>query len=98
MAYIGGATPMGFDWQRMLDVALRRGNVPPWEWLSPLYLALGFICLGLQLWLHRHMFAEASWRAWIHFLGSATIYVVVACVLGFVMQFPIRQLILPLME
>jgi len=90
MTYIAGNTADGFTRERMFLVALRRANVSPWTWLSPLYLALGLLALALQVYLYRKSFGLHCKKAWQHFMASAILLTVLACVVGALAGMPLR--------
>lgn len=90
MMYVAGQTGAGWEFQRMIDVALRRGNVSPWWWLSPVYFALGVAAFGLHLWvLHRAFPAPLPAQA-RHILLASVAYVLAVAVLGSVAAWPLR--------
>jgi hypothetical protein len=93
MAYLAGQTDAGFDWARMVAVALRRGHVTPWGWLTPLYFGLGLASLALHLCAYRRLFAVSARKAWIHFPLSGILFIVAACFVGGAAGLPLRALL-----
>lgn len=93
MAWIAGLLADGFSWDHMIKVALRRANKPPPEWLSPLYLALGFAGLVIQLVAYSRLYTPPLTRGAKH-LGLSAILHVVACVLlAMAAAIPLRLLL-----
>lgn len=92
MAWVAGATDAGYDWSRMMDVALRRGWVSPWDGLNALYLTLGVGVLMLQGWAYCRAFELRGRQALTHALASGVVLVVSAAVLGALGAWPLRAL------
>ena len=90
MACIAGLRDDQFTWQRMVAVALRRGHVEPWYWLSPLYLALGLAGFAIQIVLYRKLFAGTARQRWIHYPVAAIVLVVMSSVLAALVAIPLR--------
>jgi len=90
MAYVAGASHGPWNVHAMVAVALRRGGVTPWGWLSPLYLTLGMLALGCHVWVYRQVFEMAGRSAWKHFLLTAVLFVLVMAGLGTVVTVPLR--------
>lgn len=90
MAILAGWQDDGFTFDRMLKVALRRGNRSPDPWLTPLYLVLGVTALGLQWRLLRACFRQSLGSAIRHYLVSAIALIVAAAVLGASLSIPLR--------
>jgi hypothetical protein len=90
MAWVAGQTDAGFAWDRMIAVALRRGIVPPWGWLSPMYLALGLTALALQLAAYRRLFPCRPLAAARHYLAALVVLVVVSAAGAALVAYPLR--------
>ncbi len=90
MAYLGGQTDGGFDWDRMIQVALRGGNITPWGWLTPMYFSLGVVALVLHIYLYKKLFTFRGKRAVHHFLLSAILLFLTVSVLGAIAAIPLR--------
>lgn len=90
MAWLAGQTDAGFDWGRMTAVALRRGNVRPEPWLTPLYVGLGFLCLAMQWGLCRRLYGGTGRPGWSHYPLTAVVLALAACVIGAAVGFPLR--------
>lgn len=90
LMYLAGQTGEGWELARMVAVALRRGTLAPWPWLSPVYLALGIIALLL----HVHLLRRSTALPWPTFLrnllGAGLVYVVAVALLGSFLSFPLR--------
>lgn len=82
MAFVAGSSQGAFYWQRMMDVALRRGFVEPWKWLNWTILGLALVSLLLQLVVYRSTFDVRGKRAWVHYLSAAVFMAVLACGVG----------------
>jgi hypothetical protein len=79
MAYLaGGGLAGGFSLGHMIDVALRRGNIEPWFWLTALYLGLGGAALIWQILLYVKVFDIHGQKAWQHYLVSAILLIMLA--------------------
>jgi hypothetical protein len=90
MVLVAGETAEGWHWQRMLDVALRRGNVSPWSWLSPLYFALGVAAFALHAEVLRRSF-QHSWLRLLRHTGlTAVAFVLVVALAGTAASYPLR--------
>lgn len=92
MSLVAAQTPDGPTLERMIAVALRRGFVSPWPWLSPGYAALAVAGAVLQLALYPRLFTLRGLAAARHLGLSALACVVAACVLGAVLGWPLRWL------
>jgi hypothetical protein len=92
MTWTAGQTSEGFVWARMIAVALRRGGVSPWAWLSPMYLGLAFLALGLQVAAYRKLFAMPARKAWASFPASVILLILVVIVAGAAGGIPLRML------
>ncbi|MCC6694399.1 MAG: hypothetical protein IT365_02105 [Candidatus Hydrogenedentes bacterium] len=90
MAWIAGLMDGGFHADRMLAVALRRGFVTPWTWLSPMYAGLGTIGLVLHIRVYSRIFRIPRAKAFMHFPVSMIVLVIVAAVLASVAALPLR--------
>jgi len=90
MAWIAGVKDGGFHADRMLAVALRRGFVTPWPWLSPMYAGLGTIGLVLHIGVYSRIFRVPRAKAFMHFPVSMIVLVIVAAVLAAVAALPLR--------
>jgi len=90
MMYVAGLTPSGWELQRMLDVALRRGNISVWPCLSPMYFTLGVITFGLHLWCLRRLFPQALLQSAKHFLMTSVAFVVAVSLVGALASYPLR--------
>ncbi len=93
MMLVAGQANGGWQFQRMIDVALRRGNVSPWPWLSPMYLVLGLVAFGLHVWVFRHSFPQAALPQLRHFLVSCIAFVFSVAVIGALASYPLRALL-----
>ncbi len=90
LALLAGWQDDGFTFDRMIKVALRRGNRLPDPWLTPLYLVLGVAALGLQWRLLRACFGQTFGSAIRHYLVSAIALFLAAAVLGAAISIPLR--------
>ena len=90
LAWVAGTTADGWSVHRMVQVALRRGGVNPWYWLSPLYLVLALVALALHIWVYRLTFELSGKAAWRHFLLTAVLFVLVVAGLGSTAALPLR--------
>jgi hypothetical protein len=94
MMYMAGVAGQdNFTFGRAIDVALRKGNILPPDWLTPLYLGLGLVSLAVQVWIYRRSFGMRGARAWRHYLLSLVAAVCMACVTGAVISMPLRLLL-----
>ena len=93
MAYLAGQMDGRFVWQRMINVALRRGNVSPWPWLTPLYVGLGLLALSLSLYVYRVSFRTPAGKAWVHYPVSAILLTLLSCLTGAAIGLPLRLLL-----
>jgi hypothetical protein len=93
MAWLAGQTEAGFAWDRMLAVALRRGNIRYGPWLTPVYFGLGCLCLALQWGFCRRLYGGSGRRGWGHYPLAAIVLVVAACVIGAALGLPLRLLL-----
>lgn len=64
MVYVAGKAAGPWSMQSVVSVALRRGGVSPWPWLSPLYLALALVALGCHVFVYRQVFEIRGADAW----------------------------------
>lgn len=92
-AWIAAATPDGPTWARMMAVALRRGSVSSWQWLSPMYFGLGLASFGLQVLAYRRLFPGRAARPWVHYPLSGILLVLASAVTGAVAALPLRALL-----
>ena len=92
MTWLAGQTDEGFVWARMIAVALRRGNISPWSWLSPMYLGLGLFALALQVAAYRKLFPMPARKAWMSFPASAILLSLLAVGAGSIGGIPLRLL------
>lgn len=94
MPYLVWLAGFNFDgswsFERMLAVALRRGGLEPWWWLSPLYLSFGAVAFGLHLYVYTLAFPLPAGRAARHFLISGVVFVVIVAMAGAFLSFPLR--------
>ena len=90
MALLAGWQDDGFTFERMIKVALRRGNRSPDSWLTPLYLVLGVMSLGLQWRLLRARFGLTLSLAIRHYLVSSIVLMVASAVVGAAVSIPLR--------
>lgn len=90
MAWVAGVRDGEFTWQRMVAVALRRGHVEPWYWLSPMYLVLGLAGLAIQIVMYRRLFAGTSRQHWIHYPVAAIVLIVASSVFAALVAIPLR--------
>lgn len=90
MMWVAGQTDAGFDVNRMIAVALRRGHVLPWPGLSPMYFALGLLGLAIEVAAYARLFGRPLARAIAHYAASAVLLTVSACVLAAVAAWPLR--------
>jgi len=93
MAWIAAQTADGPSVERMIAVALRRGNISPWPMLSPSYAALALLGAGWQLAVYRWLFASRGLAAVRHVTLSAVVCVVAACIIGGTLGWPLRWLL-----
>ena len=91
MMYMAGcAGREHFVFERAVDVALRKGNIVPPDWLTPLYLGLGAVSLVIQLWTCRHRFGLVGLPSLRHYLLALAGAICVVCILGAVVSLPLR--------
>lgn len=90
MMFAAGQTANGWQLQRMLDVALRRGNIPVWPWLSPMYFALGVASFALHIWIIRRSFSQPILAQIRHVLISSVAFVLAVALMGTLVSFPLR--------
>jgi len=90
MTWVAGQTDHGFSVARMFAVALRRGNVQPWAWLSPMYFALGLASLLALLAVHGFFYRLPPLAALRHLGVAAVAYVLLSALLGAVLGLPLR--------
>lgn len=90
---VAGTTDSGFSAERMLAVALRRGNISPWAGLSALYVGLGVVTLTLQALAYRRVFPMRGLRAWRHAALAAVTLVASAAAIGAIASIPLRTLL-----
>lgn len=94
MTWVAGYEPeTGFDITRMYMVALRRDNQSPWPTLTPMYLALGFLSLALQIYAYRRLYPIPVKQAVLHYLLSAVMLSAAAAVIGATAAIPMRFLL-----
>lgn len=82
MAYWAGRTNTGFEWARMVQVALNRTRLPSWPWLTSLYVGLGVCALVCQMGACRRMFPGPWKKSVVHYVVSAIVAVMLACAVG----------------
>jgi hypothetical protein len=92
MAILGGWQDGGFTFDRMIAVALRRGNRSPDPWLTPLYLTLGAVSLAVQWRLLRGLFNQSIEQSLRHYLVSAVALFICAAIVGAALSVPLRLL------
>ncbi len=90
LAWLAGQYNGGFDWQRMLNVALRRVHTGPWWWLTPLFLGLGVTVLVFQLIQYRRTFPMPIKHASRHIPLAAIVLSVTSILLGTLASIPLR--------
>jgi hypothetical protein len=90
MAILAGWQDGAFTFDRMIAVALRRGNRLPDPWLTPLYLTLGVSALLLQWIALRACFKQSIGPAIRHYLVSAIALFLTSAVLGAALSIPLR--------
>jgi hypothetical protein len=90
MTILAGWQDGVFTFDRMIAVALRRGNRAPDTWLTPLYLTLGLAALTLQWRALRRCFQLSFGSAIRHYLVSAIALFVAAAILGAALSVPLR--------
>lgn len=93
MAYLAGTQNGAFHWERMFAVALRRGNITPGWWLTPLFFGLGLVAFALQIYLYRTLFPAPARQAWKHYPLSIIALTVVCAVGGALAGWPLRLLL-----
>jgi hypothetical protein len=92
MAWIAGNQDGRFTWLRMTAVALRRGHVDPWLWLSPMFFALGLLGLVIQIAMYRRLFSGSARQRWVHYLSATIVLILVSSVLAALAAIPLRWL------
>ena len=90
MVLVAGETETGWALQRMLDVALRRGNVSPWPWLSPMYFALGTLAFIWHLRVLRTSFPAPLGAFARQTLLAGVLFVLAVAVTGSLASYPLR--------
>jgi len=90
LAILAGWQDDGFTIDRMINVALRRGNRQPDAWLTPLYLTLGLAALALQWRALRACFGQSIGPAIRHYLVSAIALFLASAILGAALSIPLR--------
>jgi hypothetical protein len=100
LAWVAAHARGGWSLRVMFEVALRRGGVQPWAWLSPLYLGLALLALAWHIYVYAHVFELHGKQAWRHFLITGILFVLVVAGLGSILGVPLRyyvegQLYLP---
>jgi len=90
LAILAGWQDDGFTLDRMIAVALRRGNRSPDAWLTPLFLTLGLASLALQWCLLRACFKHTLGPAIRHYLVSAIALFLTSAILGATLSIPLR--------
>ena len=91
LAYLAGGARGSWSIQVMLDVALRRGGVTPPPWVNPVYLVLGLVAFGCHVYVYRGAFGARGGRAWLHFLVTALVYVLIIVGLATLAAIPLRH-------
>jgi hypothetical protein len=89
-AVMGGWTDDGFVFERMIKVALRRGNRSPDAWLSPLCFALGLVGFAAQFVALRKIHGLPMLKSVRLYLTAAIAFALVCSVLGAVLSLPLR--------
>lgn len=92
MAWIAGVRDGTFTWERMIAVALRRGNIDPWPWLTPMYVALGLLALAIQIAIYRRLFRGTARQLWVLYPTAMIVLVLVSSVLAALAAMPLRWL------
>ena len=90
MSWIAGQTADGFAWGRMIQVALRRGFVTPWNGINPFYFTLGAAALAAHVLVCRRAFGLRGASTWRHFISAAIVLSLAACLAGAVAAVPLR--------
>jgi hypothetical protein len=90
LMYVAGTTDAGFEWSRMIAVALRRGGVSPWPGLNALYVGLGIIVVALEIFAYRRTFSLRGLQAWRHAAAAGILLILLAGVTGAVLGIPLR--------
>jgi hypothetical protein len=90
MMFVAGETVEGWQLQRMLDVALRRGNVSPWPMLSPVYFTLGVAAIALHAAMLRHSFQYGWLRLLRHTGLTAVVFLLAVALSGTAASYPLR--------
>ena len=90
MAYLAGLQDEGFTWAHMIAVALRRGNLSPRAWLTPLYFGLGLVALVLGFLAYRKAFPVPVTTACRHYPASLAVLTCLSCVIAAIAAFPLR--------
>lgn len=92
MAWIAGVRDEEFTWERMFAVALRRGNVEPWPWLTPTYVALGVVAFAIQIAIYRKLFRGTAGQLWVLYPAAMVVLVLSSSVFAAVAALPLRWL------
>ncbi|GMW00876.1 MAG: hypothetical protein AMXMBFR84_20130 [Candidatus Hydrogenedentota bacterium] len=90
MAFLAGLDGGSFSADRMLRVALRRGNRAPDAWLTPLYLSLGAVSFAVQCMFMRRMYPQRFWSAVRHYFVAAIVLLVACMAIGLAASYPLR--------
>ncbi len=93
MAWIAGTRNGEFAWERMVAVALRRGFVDPWPWLTPMYVGLGLLALVVQIAIYRRLFRGTARQLWVLYPSAMIVLVLVSSVLAAMAAIPLRWLL-----
>ncbi|MBI2434209.1 MAG: hypothetical protein HYV26_15240 [Candidatus Hydrogenedentes bacterium] len=90
LAWLAGQRDSAWHWQRMIEVALRRGNLAPWPWLSPGCILLALAAFFLHLSLYRRLYPATLITATKHYLITAIGFVLAVSSFGLLLSFPLR--------
>ena len=90
LAYLAGRHDAVFSWGRMTAVAVRHASARPGDWLTPVYLGLGVAALFLHLYAYHTTFRASGKQAVLHFLVSAVVLTLLACIVGAGAALPLR--------
>lgn len=93
MAWIAGTRNGEFTWDRMIAVALRRGFVDPWPWLTPMYVGLGLFAFAVQIAIYCRLFRGTARQLWVIYPLAMIVLVLVSSVLAAMAAIPLRWLL-----
>jgi hypothetical protein len=91
LTWYAGVVDGRFVPARMLAVALRRGWCFAPDWLSPLFLVLALLALGIQWWVYRKMLTVPRRYALVHYAGAGVVYFAVLTALAVAAAAPLRN-------